>query len=690
MNRPITSTFSRAALAVISLIWPFLLMGQINTDQVMRIGRNALYFEDYVLSIQYFNQVIDVRPYLARPYLYRAIAKLNLDDYAGANEDATLAIQRNEFIIDAYEVRGVARQNLGMHSEAVADYDKALEMLPDNKGILFNKAIAQSEMKDWDAARASFDRLVEKYPKFDNAYLGRAQLLTATCDTVAALADIARAIDINPNAVNGYVMRADLAIKRSSDFESALNDMNEAIRLQPRNVGYFINRAFLRYSTDDYNGAMSDYDYAIELDPINTAALFNRGVLRAEVRDLNRAADDFTRVLKINPHDYKALYNRAMLNQQIGNYREALADLDKVIEAFPDFAGAYFLRFDIKRVTGDRRGAERDYNKSIALAKTRVQKAPLDGNPANRKTRDTAGSNGDDETESQEDIAQRFTSLTVMNDNASVQRTFNSKDIRGRVQDNDIQVETEPLYVLSFYDNPTELKPGADYMREVDDINATRILRFPLKVTNREPQLSDADEIKRHFESIEYYNGYISTHTPRTIDYFGRAMDYMTLRNYASAIEDLDRCLKLTPDFALGYFARATARYRQALRTVDDSDTPSSDKNRDGETALKAAEIKNAAIDAINDLDQAIKLSPSMAIAWFNKGCIMLEQGDLTGALSSFSRAIELKPDFGEAFYNRGYAYFRLGNRTSGAADLSKAGELGIMPSYNLLKRMSR
>ena len=33
-------------------------IAQINTDQVLRIGRNALYFEDYVLSIQYFNQVI--------------------------------------------------------------------------------------------------------------------------------------------------------------------------------------------------------------------------------------------------------------------------------------------------------------------------------------------------------------------------------------------------------------------------------------------------------------------------------------------------------------------------------------------------------------------------------------------------------------------------------------------------------
>ena len=53
---------------------------QVNTDQVLRIGQNSLYLEDYVLSIQYFNQGIAAKPYLAQPYFFRAIAKLRLDD----------------------------------------------------------------------------------------------------------------------------------------------------------------------------------------------------------------------------------------------------------------------------------------------------------------------------------------------------------------------------------------------------------------------------------------------------------------------------------------------------------------------------------------------------------------------------------------------------------------------------------
>ena len=37
-------------------------VAQINTEQVLNIGRNALYFDDYILAIQYFNQVIAQKP----------------------------------------------------------------------------------------------------------------------------------------------------------------------------------------------------------------------------------------------------------------------------------------------------------------------------------------------------------------------------------------------------------------------------------------------------------------------------------------------------------------------------------------------------------------------------------------------------------------------------------------------------
>lgn len=73
-------------------------LAQINTDRMMLMGRNALYYEDYVLSIRRFNMVISAKPYLSEPYFYRGLAKFYLEDYTGAEEDCGAAIDRNPFL----------------------------------------------------------------------------------------------------------------------------------------------------------------------------------------------------------------------------------------------------------------------------------------------------------------------------------------------------------------------------------------------------------------------------------------------------------------------------------------------------------------------------------------------------------------------------------------------------------------
>ena len=45
---------------------------------------------------------------------------------------------------------------------------------------------------------------------------------------------------------------------------------------------------------------------------------------------------------------------------------------------------------------------------------------------------------------------------------------------------------------LSFYSAPTELRRNTYYIREVDDLNATRQLRFVLVVTSVVPALDEA------------------------------------------------------------------------------------------------------------------------------------------------------------------------------------------------------
>lgn len=677
--------FLRYIFSLLFVLCSAVMSAQINTDQVLRVGQNALYFEDYMLSIQYFNQVIQAKPYLAQPYFYRAVAKLNLEDYAGAQEDATLAIDRNPFITDAYEVRGVARQNMGLTKDAIEDYDKALAQLPDNKGILFNKALAEEDIKEYDAAQECYSRLLKAHPRFDNGYIGRARLYLAQGDTVSALTDLNKAIELNKNAINAYVIRADISIKREKDYQRALEDMDEAIKLQPHYAGFFINRAFLRYNLDDYFGAMADYDYALSLDPMNSVAYFNRGLLLAEVHDNDRAIKDFTKVLQLNSDDYRALFNRAMLYQQTKNYKLALADITKVINKFPDFDGALFTRFQIYEKLGDRKNAEKDYDRAVALSKNFDKTVKRAREKAAQDSIESADK-VTDESMPDELVTRRFSTLLTIENEHNVDEVYNNKSIRGKVQDHDMSIKLCPIFMLSYYATTNQLKETPYYIREVDDVNSTRLLRRMLQVTDVDAPITDGDVIQQHFNSIEYYNSYISTHTPRAIDYFARAMDFMTIRNYKNAIEDFTRAVDLTPDFVPAYFMRAVAKYR--LAAIEREQEPAESISKDEFTPANA-KLQADLREIISDYDTVIKLSPQMAFAYYNKGVVLAEAGDFTSALSLFSTAVSLKPDFGEAYYNRGYIYMQLGQRQKGSDDLSKAGELGVIPSYNLMKRMN-
>lgn len=668
----------RSLLAALAFAGALCAFSQVNTDQVMRIGQNALYFEDYMLSIQYFNQAISAKPYLAQPYFLRAIAKINLEDYAGAEADASRAIELNPFLTDAWEVRGVARQNLGRDRQAIDDYSEALKLLPRNRQILFNKALALNEIKEYDQAREVFEELIRYYPNFDNAYLGRARMNLVAADTTAALADIEKALSINRNALNAYIMRADISINSNGDFERALADIDEAIKLQPRLAGLYINRAYIRYKLDSYSGAMADYDYALTLEPLNATALFNRGLLLTEVSANDLALEDFNRVLELDPDDYRALYNRAMIHRAKGNTEQAIADITRVAERFPEFPGALYLRASLYRDRGQLAKAEADYKKADRLARALNPNADYSEADQQKTATDSDGNpfEVDDAT------SKRFATLLTVDDNADFREEYNNTAIRGRIQDRNLNIEIEPMMMLSFYSSPTELRTGTYYIREVDDLNATRALRFILVVTNVVPTLDEAT-VARHFQSIDYYNSYLATHTARPVDYIGRALDFLTVRDYQNAEKDADRAIELTPDMALPYLIRAQARYGQYLLQRDNRDDHLDAFARKARSAATLADIKA-------DLDKVTELSPRMAVAFFNKGNILFEMEDYDGASQAYTEAINLKSDFGEAYYNRGYIALKAGMRANGIADLSKAGELGIIPAYNLIKRISR
>ena len=107
---------------------PFTASAQYNVDRLIMSGRVAVYYEDYVLGIQYFNQALSLKPYLYEPWQLRAIAKFNLDDFAGAEFDASKAIELNPYIPLLYDLRGISRISQENYKGAIAHYEHAIRL----------------------------------------------------------------------------------------------------------------------------------------------------------------------------------------------------------------------------------------------------------------------------------------------------------------------------------------------------------------------------------------------------------------------------------------------------------------------------------------------------------------------------------------------------------------------------------
>ena len=677
-------------------------IAQINVDRVMTIGRNALYFEDYILSIQYFNQVIRSKPWLAQPYFYRGLAKLYLDDYSGAEDDFALALQQNPYIVRAYFARGIARHSQGKYDLALEDYFKSLEFMPKDRSMMTNTAIVYIQKKDYNKARELFDEIIEAYPKEANSYMARGSLYMEAGDTVAAMADYNKSIEIDPYYAPSYGNRA-LVYYQTGDMQKALVDLNEAIRLNPRETGFYINRGLVRYHTDDLRGAMSDYDHVIVLDDNNLIARFNRGLLRYQVGDYNRAIEDFNVVITHEPDNYMAYFNRALLQSEVGAWREAIKDYDVILEQYPNFLPGYYSRADAKRHINDIAGADKDYWYAMELERTsgNLPSPTVQASATQSSVADDAGNAEDKKTREESDRnINKFNSLVVSN-KSDEQKSKYPSEIRGRVQDKNIRIDFEKQFVLTYYEKSDRIYEGVRYNNTIETFNNRNILGWKLIATNQEASLNQF-QINAHQESINELSLKIEQQENNADYYFGRGLDYLLVQDLSEATGNFDQVISIDPSYTLAYFNRAVVRYKQieyelsntAQDEYGESVSISIGANRN--TGLASPPVNQQQDNRaylyemiIRDYTTVIQQDPSFIFAYFNRACLRCVQRDFRAAVIDYNEAIRRKSDFAEAYFNRGLAQLLQGNTDRGIADLSKAGELGIIEAYNIIKRMT-
>ena len=651
-------------LLAFGLLFAIYSHAQYNIDRLIRVGQNALYYEDYILSIQYFSRAIASKPYLYEPWLGRAEAKFRLEDYVGAEADCTESISLNPYVPVSFELRGLCRIRQGNFSGAISDYDKTIEYEPDNKSLWYNRVLCRIENKDYDKASDDLGYMMKRWPKYSQVFAVKAELCLQQKDTIQGASYLDKSLELNPFDGETWATRAMISLSQSK-WRDADQQLSKAIHLKPSTAGYYVNRALARYNINNLRGALADYDKAIELEPNNFLAHYNRGQLRVQVGDDNRAVEDFDFIVRLEPGNVMAIYNRALLRERIGNVRGAIADYTTLISQFPNFWVGLNNRARCYRKLGMSSKAEVDV--------FRIFKAQNDKSNgyqprwSQRKIR---------EVRKRSEINFDKYNQLVVDDKTEVGHDYENA-YRGKVQNRKVDVELLPMYQLSYLPYANGLKTFVAVDDNVDRFNGVKsagnnddLLHSPLYVNCTVPVLNE-ESSKRYFDMVDSLT--VNLQRAKMVDttlLLRRAVANSVVQNYYDAENDLTAYIQEDSTSVLAYWQRGVAwakcsELEHANAGVRDADMHKS----------------------VDDLSKAIILDTDNAWLYYNRATAYAMMKDYKKAEEDYGRAISLDERMPEAYYNRGLTLIYQGNLEQAIKDLSRAGELGLVDAYSAIKK---
>ncbi len=109
----------------------------------------------------------------AETYFTWGNTKYGLGDYKGAIADFDSAIRLTPDDTIAYNNRGAAKYHLGQHSAAIVDYDTTIRLKPDDAIAYNNRGAAKYHLGQHSASIADYDTTIRLKPDYADPYNNR-------------------------------------------------------------------------------------------------------------------------------------------------------------------------------------------------------------------------------------------------------------------------------------------------------------------------------------------------------------------------------------------------------------------------------------------------------------------------------------------------------------------------------------
>ncbi len=232
---------------------------------------------------------------------------------------------------DEYVQRGLDYLNDGKYEQAIALFDLAIELDPNNAEAYFKRGCANYYLTKNTTAIYDFTKAIELNPYNADAYAYRGQAYFYLNDYNTAIYDLTQAIELDPYNGYSYYYRGN-SYYWTGENSKAVNDLLKAIELVPNYSWSYCTLAYAYSDRGEYDKAITNMNKAVELSPNDPDFYHFRGWLYLTTHEYSKAIDDFSKTLVLSPNREWTYVNRGLCYKALGNKDAAIADFNKCIE----------------------------------------------------------------------------------------------------------------------------------------------------------------------------------------------------------------------------------------------------------------------------------------------------------------------------------------------------------------------
>ncbi|HEX8197807.1 MAG TPA: tetratricopeptide repeat protein [Pyrinomonadaceae bacterium] len=310
---------------------------------------------------------------LADVYYFRASAFTSKslfiagDDISKAILDLDNAISTKPEFGEAYVLRGYCYLQKGQRNAALENFNRAIQIKPNFIPAHIYQGLAYSVRYQYDLSEASFKNASSITPQESADFLARGTAFLAQRNNDLALQDFENVLNNASEFRNEALLLKCVAKIGQNNFDEASDITNQLLT----NKHYFIPakvfRALIYGLKDDINSALAEMNEAIKANP-NIDKLYGiRGQIYFDTEQFDLALTDFEKTISLNPNSSYAYLLSGLVKYQKGDLNNSLVDLNRAIEIEPEAAEYYLQRGNVYKTLKNNSSAIKDYERAIEI-----------------------------------------------------------------------------------------------------------------------------------------------------------------------------------------------------------------------------------------------------------------------------------------------------------------------------------